>query len=102
MCWLCPGLVDGGGTPVQDENAPGSDAEEEMRIESCHSEVRGLSSKQDVFNISLVWWSSPLDSPTILHIQINILKIFIISQGSMLTFFYKEKCRCTHRHLGAQ
>eukprot|EP00063_Salmo_salar_P094075 XP_014068910.1 PREDICTED: protein IWS1 homolog isoform X2 [Salmo salar] len=29
---------DGGGTPVQDENAPGSDAEEEMRIESCHSE----------------------------------------------------------------
>uniref|UniRef100_A0A8C7F629 Interacts with SUPT6H, CTD assembly factor 1 n=1 Tax=Oncorhynchus kisutch TaxID=8019 RepID=A0A8C7F629_ONCKI len=31
MCWLCPGLVDGGGTPVQDENAPGSDAEEETR-----------------------------------------------------------------------
>ncbi|KAM9453324.1 uncharacterized protein ACWYII_012452 isoform 6-T11 [Salvelinus alpinus] len=28
---------DGGGTPVQDENAPGSDAEEE-RKESCHSE----------------------------------------------------------------
>ncbi|XP_020307872.1 protein IWS1 homolog isoform X1 [Oncorhynchus kisutch] len=29
---------DGGGTPVQDENAPGSDAEEETRNESCHSE----------------------------------------------------------------
>uniref|UniRef100_A0A4W5NWF0 Interacts with SUPT6H, CTD assembly factor 1 n=1 Tax=Hucho hucho TaxID=62062 RepID=A0A4W5NWF0_9TELE len=29
---------DGGGTPVQDENAPGSDAEEEMRDEPCHSE----------------------------------------------------------------
>lgn len=72
MCWLCPGLVDGGGTPVQDENAPGSDAEEETRNESCHSEVRGLSSKQDVFNTSLVLWSNPLDFPTILHILINI------------------------------
>nr|XP_046153801.1 protein IWS1 homolog isoform X2 [Oncorhynchus gorbuscha] len=29
---------DGGGTPVQDENAPGSDVEEETRNESCHSE----------------------------------------------------------------
>ncbi|XP_014017369.2 protein IWS1 homolog isoform X1 [Salmo salar] len=29
---------DGGGTPVQDEHAPGSDAEEEMRNEPCHSE----------------------------------------------------------------
>ncbi|XP_029485687.1 protein IWS1 homolog isoform X3 [Oncorhynchus nerka] len=29
---------DGGGTPVQDENAPSSDAEEETRNESCHSE----------------------------------------------------------------
>uniref|UniRef100_A0A674D0Y5 Interacts with SUPT6H, CTD assembly factor 1 n=1 Tax=Salmo trutta TaxID=8032 RepID=A0A674D0Y5_SALTR len=38
MCWLCPGLVDGGGTPVQDENAPGSDAEEEMRIDTSDIE----------------------------------------------------------------
>ncbi|XP_029570159.1 protein IWS1 homolog isoform X2 [Salmo trutta] len=29
---------DGGGTPVQDEHAPGSDDEEEMRNEPCHSE----------------------------------------------------------------
>uniref|UniRef100_A0A8C8I1N7 TFIIS N-terminal domain-containing protein n=1 Tax=Oncorhynchus tshawytscha TaxID=74940 RepID=A0A8C8I1N7_ONCTS len=29
---------DGGGTPVQDEHAPGSDGEEEMRNEPCHSE----------------------------------------------------------------
>lgn len=32
-------LDDGSGTPVQDENAPGSDGDEDMRSEPRHSEV---------------------------------------------------------------
>lgn len=40
MC-VCVSLDDGSGTPVQDEHAMASDAEDE-RAESRHSEVRNI------------------------------------------------------------